>query len=619
MVADRFMPKSLVLVLLVILSLIGQPNASVFAGPQPVVKDKVKDIFVPVDYEKQKKAFEGYVGQRMQISLEKRLLTLNMQSLLEPYVHRPGKQTWIGEHVGKFLHAAANVWQTTGDERIKIRMDSVAKALIATQLPDGYLGTYVESERWTNWDVWSHKYNLVGLLAYYQATGNEPALAACRKMGDLLYKTFVEEKKDIIKASTHVGMASTSVLEPMVMLYRYTGEKKYLDFCIHLTKAWEQPHGPKLISSLLEHGNVHKTANNKSYEMLSNLVGLAELYRLTGDEQYLKACTNAWKDIKTKRHYPIGTTSWGEHFKEDFVLRPDGEVIHFEKFEGPGEGCVTVTWLQLNWHLLRLSGEAAYADELERIVFNSLTGAQSPQDGSVCYFVPLEGRKRFGEVSHGIKPDVSCCSSSIPRGLSMVPTFIAGSLNGQAALLQYIPGSYTTSVKGKKGSMPATINVATQYPENGLVTLTVNPAKEGNFTVLLRVPEWCKAYSAKVGSESFTGTAGNYLAIARTWKAGDQIQIEMDMSIQTVADPNQGSDKIMLQRGPQVLAADDMLDTVTELPKDWVGNQLYILKGKVDGHQRFLRLVPFADAGQTKGHYNIVLDQLSDLQPAEKK
>lgn len=187
------------------------------------------------------------------------------------------------------------------------------------------------------------------MLAYYDATGNQPALTASKKMGDLLIKTFQEGNKDIIKASWHVGMASTSVLEPMVMLYRYTGDKTYLSFCQFIVKSWDQENGPKILASLLATGNVNKTANGKAYEMLSNVVGLIDLYRITGDERYFKASTNAWQDIKTNRHYIIGTSSWGEHFRDDNNLRADGEV-HGDKFEGPGEGCVTVTWQQMNLH-----------------------------------------------------------------------------------------------------------------------------------------------------------------------------------------------------------------------------------------------------------------------------
>ena len=161
------------------------------------------------------------------------------------------------------------------------------------QEPDGYLGTYVPEQRFglyenADWDVWSHKYNLLGLLTYYQYTGNKAALAACRKMGDLLIATF-PAKRSIVAAGNHMGMAATSVLEPIVLLYRTTGDDRYLQFARYIVKSWDEPDGPKIIATLLSQKQVNKTANGKAYEMLSNLVGLCELARATGDRSLLDA------------------------------------------------------------------------------------------------------------------------------------------------------------------------------------------------------------------------------------------------------------------------------------------------------------------------------------------
>src|SRR5208283_564765 len=116
-------------------------------------------------------------------------------------------------------------------------------------------------------------------------------------------------QRDIIASGTHVGMAATSVLEPMVNLYRFTGDRKYLDFCEYLVRSWNQPNGPKIIESLRATQSVFHTANAKAYEMMSNLVGLAELYRATGNPVYLRTARIAWQDIAAHRLYVTGTTS----------------------------------------------------------------------------------------------------------------------------------------------------------------------------------------------------------------------------------------------------------------------------------------------------------------------
>ncbi|HTE17550.1 MAG TPA: beta-L-arabinofuranosidase domain-containing protein, partial [Armatimonadota bacterium] len=235
----------------------------------------------------------GYLGERVAKNEANRLRAVDENALLAGFRHRPGVQAWIGEHVGKWLHASTLAWVNTGDNGLRAKLDRVVAELIKTQEPDGYLGTYVPGKRFglypdADWDVWVHKYNLIGLLTYHRYTGNAAAMEASRKMGDLLLRTFGPGKKSILAAGTHVGMASTSVLEPMVLLYRATGEPQYLEFARYLVQAWDEPRGPRVMTTLLTEKAVRKTANGKAYEMLSNLVGLCELARATGERRYIE-------------------------------------------------------------------------------------------------------------------------------------------------------------------------------------------------------------------------------------------------------------------------------------------------------------------------------------------
>src|SRR5262252_6487030 len=228
----------------------------------------------------------GWVGQRIQVNESNRLAKLDPDRLLEGYRKRPGRQSWDGEHVGKWLHAATLAWVNTGDAALREKLDATVAELVKCQLDAGNLET----------------------------------LSCCRRMGDLLCRTFGDEpgKRDIIKAGEHVGLAPTSVLEPMVLLYRFTGERRYLDFCKYIFRAWEQPNGPKVISTLLTAKRVDKVGNGKAYEMLSCLNGALEYYRTVGDRDCLQACLNAWQDIVDHRLYLTGTASYEEFFHDDF-------------------------------------------------------------------------------------------------------------------------------------------------------------------------------------------------------------------------------------------------------------------------------------------------------------
>jgi DUF1680 family protein len=609
------------------------------AAPVPAVPDRAPARYVPARFDAQE--IEGVLGERMAVNLEKRLLEgVETEALLTGFRQPPGQQTWIGEHIGKFIDAATNAWSYSRDERLKEKLDSAVGALLATQRPDGYLGTYLEPDRFIDlgsgewepneklplWDVWVHKYDLISLLNYYSQTGYEPALAASRRIGDLLCRTYGEGpgQKSIARNDWHVGMANTSVLEPMAILYRYTGETRYLDFCRYIVRAWDEPRGPKILSTLLRTGRVRDVANHKAYEMTSNLVGLLELYRATGEETFLRAVLLAWRDVVENRLYITGGASWGELFREDHLLRADGRV---------GEGCVTTTWMQLNLQLLRLTGEAKYAEELERSVFNALLGAQHPENGLICYFVPLNGTKEYGTVSQGML-GVSCCTSSVTRGLSVIPQVAWGNRGGGIAVNLYVPGR----VRLPAGGREVTLLSRTRYPEDGEVTLELKMARPVRFPLSLRVPAWCADFKVSAAGDAWTGVRGTYLEIDRTWKDGDQVKVEMDVATEVLAGVPAYPSHVALRRGPQVLAVDERLNpgsdpwmddlwraglatehpvlrpAVDRLPKTWHGRQAYLVDGYVGnaalGKRPIeLTLVPLADAGQTGGTYRVWLQR----------
>src|SRR5678815_3692068 len=144
----------------------------------------------------------GWMGARIEANEANRMVKIDPARLLEGYRKRPGRQSWDGEHVGKWLHAATLAWVNTRDPALREKLDYTVAELTKCQLPDGYLGTYVEGKRWTEWDVWAHKYNLIGLITYMRYTGNMEPLPVCRRMGDLLCETFGDAagKRDILKA-----------------------------------------------------------------------------------------------------------------------------------------------------------------------------------------------------------------------------------------------------------------------------------------------------------------------------------------------------------------------------------------------------------------------------------
>ncbi len=485
----------------------------------------------------------GFLDDRMVNNERHWLLKANEGAILGGFKQRPGSHPWIGEHVGKWLHASCLAWSYTNDASLRDKMDRVVKELLATQEPDGYLGTYTKDERWTSWDVWVHKYCLIGLLSYHEFTGDKAALEGARRVGDLLTETFGPEKRDIIKSGTHVGMAATSVMEPMVFLYNATGEKKYLDFCEYLVKAYDQPHGPKIIFSLLEKRSVQETANGKAYEMMSNLVGLCELYRCTGNEKYLRSSQIAWEDIVRNRMYITGGTSLDEHFQKDHYLPRTGAL---------SETCATVTWLQLSLELLRLTGEVKYADVVEQIIYNHLFAAQKPTGEAFCYFTPIEGKKPY-------TADICCCTSSGPRGVALIPTLAYGIKEDGIVVNLYAPGTAVVEVpSGGK----VEITQETNYPFGGKIVLKVSPEKPTKFTLYLRIPSWCRRamISGSKGLNIGFPKPGDYTRITGTWEKGYSVNLDLDMSPRMILGEHGDKGLVAVAYGPSVLAADAALN-----------------------------------------------------------
>jgi DUF1680 family protein len=557
----------------------------------------------------------GFLGERCRKNEQNWLLTRNEDELLRGFRQRPGKQAWVGEHVGKWLHAATLAWVYTGDADLRAKLDRVVNALLSTQQADGYLGTYADGEHWAmgreqKWDVWVHKYDLLGLITYANYTGNQAALDAAKKIGDLLVNTFgATGQLDLNERSTHVGMASGSVLEPVVLLYRATGDQRYLDFARLIVDRWESEKGPKLVSALAAGRPVNQVADAKAYEMLSCLVGLCELYRTTGEARYLNPVLNAWLDIVGNQLLITGSGSSAEHWTEakQYLSSVNDKVA---------ETCVTVTWIELNLQLLRLTGQARYAEELEKTFYNHLAAAQRPDGAQWCYFTALDGKKPY-------QSEQNCCTSSGPRAWAMLPSFVYQTSNDGIVVNFFTPS--TAFIRLNNGKI-VTIKQETNYPVEGRVTLTVTVPEPLKFSLRVRVPAWSQLPGIKA-------KPGDYWLLRQTWSKTETIPLDFAVPTRTAPGAGKNSGRIAVLRGPVVLAVDEHFNPeptpllaialASSQPKlrpsvslhDADGLLVYETDGVLmqngsftEGRRVTLRLVPFASAGAAGKEYAVWLN-----------
>lgn len=498
----------------------------------------------------------GFVGEKLDACYQNRILAQDVDRLIAPFRKRTETSCWQSEFWGKWVTSAILAYRYRPEPQLKAILDGAINGLIATQTSDGYIGNYADARHLDSWDIWGRKYCLLGLIAYYDLTKEKNALLAASRLADHLMKELAGKDILIVKKGNHHGMAASSVLEPVCLLYARTGYKRYLDFAEEIVREWETADGPQLISKA--GADVSKRfpkpenwygpeQGQKAYEMMSCYEGLLELYRLTGKEEYREAVVKTWKNILDTEINIAGSGSAKECWfggKELQTL----PILHYQ------ETCVTVTWIKLNQQLLRLTGEAKYADAIEQTYYNALLGAMKSDGTDWAKYNPLSGQRMEGSEQCGM--GLNCCVASGPRGLFTFPPAVIMQSTDGLQINFFSEGTYTLQTPGKQ---KAEIIQKTDYPVTGKIGLQVLVPKPETMTLKIRIPVWSKQTVMTVNGETFTGIVpGENTVIRREWKSGDQVSLELDMRGRVI---RQGKLPVNLAivRGPVVLARDARL------------------------------------------------------------
>jgi uncharacterized protein len=519
--------------------------SSTSALPQPV-EPIVADIFVepqPGDVQ-----FAGLLGSMIDNTAEQRLRYIAGHPLLlggfekkdfvsggtfghyvfeHPKYGGPTPRAWLGEHVGKWLHTAAVIGLSRQDDELLKSVTAIADELVSYQDADGYLATYDQSTRFTappgdfikgTWDIWEHRYNLYGLLTAYRYLGNEAWLDASKKMGDLLVKTFGPGGRKITDYGTRRGISSLTVLESITQLYKMSGDVKYLDFAKYLVYTASEER-TKVLTKLLAREGVHTIGDGKAYQLMAVMLGLLDLYQYTGEEEFYTAVIRGWEDIK-HNHLTVTGGTWTKQLLGINNSECFAPVSYWTPFEHV-ENCAAITWLQLNCALLRITGDARFADEAEFTLYNQQMGSHTADCSLGTYFTTTNGN-----VSNSAREHTNvyhCCNSSWPRTYAVAVTHAYGYMDGGIAVNIYAPGSFQATL----GGTGVTIAQETGYPLDTVVKFTITPEQSLEFPLNLRIPVWAKGVQVIVNGQPWDGSAqgGTRLTIKRRWSAGDVVDM----------------------------------------------------------------------------------------------
>jgi DUF1680 family protein len=502
----------------------------------------------------------GFVGDKMKASYENRILAQDADRLIEPFTVRDEHSCWQGEFWGKWFTSAVLAYRYIPTPELADKLKQAAYGLMETQTNDGYIGNYAPESRLKAWDIWGRKYCMLGLIAYYDITNDEKALESAAKEADFLIKELNDKNSKIVLMGNHRGMAASSVLEPICQLYVRTGNKKYLQFAEEIVSQWETDEGPQLISKadIPVSQRFPKPVDNwygweqgqKAYEMMSCYEGLLELFRITGKEEYKEAVEKTWQSIIDSE---INIAGSGSAMEAWFSGR-EKQTIPIAHYQ---ETCVTATWIKFNQQLLRLTGEAKYADEIERTFYNALLGAMKPDGSDWAKYTPLSGQRLEGSEQCGM--GLNCCNASGPRGLFTIPQTAVMQSEDGAYINFYIDGTYNL-ISPENQEFAIVQN--TNYPVSGKIDLNLVLEKDENMEIALRVPFWSTNYKILINGnteyEAKNVLPGNYTKLKRKWKNNDKITIEFEMQGKIHRSGNT-HEYVAITRGPIVLCRDERI------------------------------------------------------------
>lgn len=562
----------------------------------------------------------GYIGTRIDGCEEKRVLGQSVDELIEPFKLQDEKNNrWASEFWGKWIQGAIAFYEYSHDPALLEKIKDGERKLIATQLADGYIGDYDKEHQLRGWDVWGRKYTLLGLVKCYRLMGHKEALqAACKLLDYTIKQIGPGSDTPIYKTGFYRGMPPLSILEPVTYLYDETGNASYLEFAKYIAEQMNNPEGPMLIDKadmpvsqrfVLKPGDSWWSFENgqKGYEMMSCYIGLLEMYRLTGNAKYLQVALTTWNHIlREEINITGGACSlecwYGGHPKQ---THPASHTM---------ETCVTFTWMQFCERLLQITGDTKYADQIERTMYNALMASMKDDDSQIVKYVPLEGFRREGE--HQCDVRINCCNANAPRAFAMIPRLAYRMPHEQRIDINfYIPSKATLRV----GKRIFNITQETEYPADGKVSISVSPDKTAQAKIAIRIPGWTPQARVTVNGEQLQNTvSGDYCIIDRQWKAGDIIELDMEMPARLT----RLNQCVAIERGPIVFARDSrfndgFVDEVVTIPNKngqielkkqkatqgmWMHVSVPMVRGTYHdaaADNREIHLCDFASAGST--------------------
>jgi DUF1680 family protein len=452
----------------------------------------------------------GEIGRRMDISMKNNLLQIDIEEQFLGHFRQPSDTPQVRDGfcgIGMLIDALVKFSAYSNDSQIISLKNYLVDELIKTRDSDGYMGVYIKDRRKSGWDTHEGAYIITGLTNDYLYLGNQKSLEAARGLADYMI-------------SCDDGYIC-GFEQALLYLYKATSDKKYLEYCIG-----------KLGLPVFKGGSEHHSTHAYGYiarayaQLLLNEIqpDSSLLYRSNGLVEYLT--TFHGMDI-------TGTVGAWEHFNTTQ-----------EGIGSWGETCATAYEIRLLDKLLRIEKNSLYGDMMERIIYNALFAAQSPEGRDIRYFTPYEDTRMY------YPDDYFCCPNNFRRIISELPEFIYYTSDEGIYINLYTPSTAAMRI----GKQEVQVEQKTSYPSTGEIGISVSPKKTGKFTIFLRIPSWCDTPSLRINGKDYPGEIkkGHFLAIEREWVKGDSLGLTLPMPLRLIEGSMSQYGRVALMRGPLV-------------------------------------------------------------------
>ncbi|MDR3262306.1 MAG: glycoside hydrolase family 127 protein, partial [Tannerella sp.] len=467
---------------------------------------------------------------------------------------KPSYGNWekdgLDGHIGgHYLTALAIHYAATGNRECKDRMDYMVSELKRCQDKNGngYIGGIPKGDSlWTEikkgntgiiWKYWVPWYNMhktyAGLRDAWVYGGNEKAkqmfLDLC-DWGLTVIAPLNDSQMEGMLANEFGGMN-----EVYADAYQITGDAKYLNAAKRFSHK-------DLFESMAV--RVDNLDNKHANTQVPKAVGYQRVAELGKDENYTTAANFFWETVVNNRSLSLGGNSRREHFPTAADCKN-----YAEEREGP-ESCNTNNMLKLTEGLFRMNPQAKYADFYERAMFNHILSTQHPEHGGYVYFTPA--RPAHYRVYSAPNSAMWCCVGTGMENHGKYGEFIYSHTHDSLFVNLFVASELTWKEKN------ITLTQNTRFPDEENSKLTVKVSAPTKFKLLVRHPAWVAASDMQVVCNGVNYVAGSspssYIAIDRTWKNGDVVEISVPMKVSIEEMPNTPN-YISILRGPILLGA----------------------------------------------------------------